>query len=33
VPGREYFVLIRLSGQTEVAINKSWKLCDIEKVE
>jgi len=32
VSGREYFALIRLYGQTEVAINKSWDPCDIEKV-
>jgi hypothetical protein len=33
VPGREYFAIIRLYGQTEVAINKSWNPGDIEKVK
>jgi hypothetical protein len=31
VPGRGYFVILRLYGPTEAAINKSWKPGDIEK--
>ncbi|MCZ8107351.1 MAG: DUF1254 domain-containing protein [Burkholderiales bacterium] len=31
VPGSGYFVVIRLYGPTEAAINKSWKPGDIEK--
>ena len=30
VPGRGYFVILRLYGPTEAAINKSWKPGDIE---
>jgi hypothetical protein len=30
-PGRGYFVILRLYGPTEAAINKSWKPGDIEK--
>ena len=33
VPGRGYFVIIRLYGPTEAAFNKSWKPGDIEKVK
>lgn len=33
VPDRGYFVIIRLYGPTEAAINKSWKPGDIEKVK
>jgi hypothetical protein len=32
VPGKGYFVILRLYGPTEAAINKSWKPGDIEKV-
>jgi hypothetical protein len=32
VPGRGYFVILRLYGPTEAAINKSWKPGDIEKM-
>jgi len=31
VPGRGYFVILRLYGPPEAAINKSWKPGDIEK--
>ena len=31
VPGRGYFVVLRLYGPTEAAINKSWKPGDIDK--
>lgn len=31
VPGRGYFVILRLYGPTEAAIDKSWKPGDIEK--
>jgi hypothetical protein len=31
VPGRGYFVILRLYGPTEAAINKTWKPGDIEK--
>jgi hypothetical protein len=33
VPGRGYFVILRLYGPTEAAINKSWKPGDIEKTQ
>jgi len=33
VPGKGYFVILRLYGPTEAAINKSWKPGDIEKVK
>jgi hypothetical protein len=33
VPGKGYFAILRLSGPTEAAINKSWKPGDIEKVK
>ena len=33
VPGKGYFVILRLYGPTEAAINKSWKPGDIEKVQ
>jgi hypothetical protein len=32
VPGKGYFVVLRLYGPTEAAIDKSWKPGDIEKV-
>jgi hypothetical protein len=31
VPSRGYFVILRLYGPTEAAINKSWKPGDIQK--
>jgi hypothetical protein len=31
VPGRGYFVILRLYGPTEAAIDKNWKPGDIEK--
>jgi len=33
VPGKGYFIIIRLYGPTEAAINKSWKPGDVEKVK
>lgn len=33
VPGKSYFVILRLYGPTEAAINKSWKPGDIEKLQ
>jgi len=33
VPGRGYFAILRLYGPTEVALNKSWKPGDFEKVK
>ncbi|HMD96593.1 MAG TPA: DUF1254 domain-containing protein [Terriglobia bacterium] len=33
VPGKGYFVILRLYGPTEPAIDKSWKPGDIEKVK
>jgi len=33
VPGKGYFVILRLYGPTEAAINKSWKPGDIELVK
>lgn len=33
VPGKEYFVVFRLYGPTEAALDKSWKPGDIEKVK
>src|SRR5437868_2715777 len=33
VPGKAYFVILRLYGPTEPAINKSWKPGDIEQVK
>jgi len=33
VHGRGYFAIIRLYGPTEVALDKSWKPGDIEKVK
>jgi len=33
VPGKGYFVVLRLYGPTEAAIDKSWKPGDIEKVQ
>jgi hypothetical protein len=33
VPGKGYFVILRLDGPTEAAINKSWKPGDIEMVK
>lgn len=33
VPGKGYFVILRLYGPTEAAINKTWKPGDIEKVK
>jgi len=33
VPGKGYFVILRLYGPTEAAINKSWKPGDIERVK
>jgi hypothetical protein len=32
VPGRGYFVVLRLYGPTEAAIDKSWKPGDIDKL-
>ena len=31
VPGRGYFVILRLYGPTEAALNNSWKPSDVEK--
>ena len=33
VPGKGYFVILRLYGPTENAINKSWKPSEVEKVK
>jgi hypothetical protein len=33
VPGSGYFVVLRLYGPTEAAINKSWKPGDIDKLD
>ena len=33
VPGKGYFVILRLYGPTEAAINRAWKPGDIEKIE
>jgi hypothetical protein len=33
VPGKGYFVVLRLYGPTEAVINKSWKPGDIEKTQ
>ena len=33
VPGKGYFVILRLYGPTENAINKSWKPSDVEPVK
>jgi hypothetical protein len=33
VPGRGYFVVLRLYGPTAAAIDKSWKPGDIEKAQ
>jgi hypothetical protein len=33
VPGKGYFVILRLYGPTEAAIDKSWKPGDLEKQE
>jgi hypothetical protein len=33
VPGRGYFVVLRLYGPTEAALSRSWKPGDIEKVD
>lgn len=33
VPGRGYFVILRLYGPTEAAINKTWKPSDVERVK
>ena len=33
VPGRGYFVILRLYGPMENALNRSWKPGDIEKVD
>ena len=33
VPGKGYFVILRLYGPTEAAINNSWKPGDLEKVK
>jgi len=33
IPGKGYFVILRLYGPTEAAINKSWKPGEIEKVK
>jgi hypothetical protein len=33
VPGKGYFVVLRLYGPTETAITKSWKPGDIEELE
>ena len=33
VPGKGYFVILRLYGPTEAALNKSWKPGDIEKTQ
>jgi len=33
VPGKGYFVIIRLYGPTKASFDKSWKPGDIERVE
>jgi hypothetical protein len=33
VPGRGYFVILRLYGPTEAALNNSWKPSDVEKMQ
>ena len=33
VPGKGYFVIVRLYGPTEAAIDNSWKPGEIEKVK
>jgi hypothetical protein len=33
VPGKGYFVILRLYGPTEAAIDKSWKPGDVEKLK
>jgi hypothetical protein len=33
VPGKGYFVILRLYGPTEAAFNKSWRPGDVEKVK
>ena len=33
VPGRGFFVILRLYGPTEAAINKSWKAGDFEAIK
>ncbi len=33
VPGRGFFVILRLYGPTEATINRSWKPGDIERVK
>jgi hypothetical protein len=32
VPGKGYFVILRLYGPTEAALDKSWKPGDVEKL-
>jgi hypothetical protein len=32
VPGKDYFAILRLFSPTEAAINKNWKLGDIERL-
>lgn len=33
VPGEGYFVILRLYGPTEAAIDKNWKPSDVEEVK
>jgi hypothetical protein len=33
VPGKGYFVILRLYGPTQAAIDKSWKPGDIERAQ
>jgi len=33
VPGKGYFAILRLYGPTEAALDESWKLGDIVKME
>jgi len=33
VPGRGYFVILRLYGPTEAALDNSWKPSDVEKMQ
>jgi hypothetical protein len=33
VPGKGYFVILRLYGPTEAAFNKSWRPGGVEKIQ
>jgi hypothetical protein len=33
VPGKAYFVILRLYGPTQAAIDRIWKLADLEKIK